>query len=164
MLTCLSQQVLIKGNISDKITGEKIRSATVRIKNGNTVLSDSLGHFEIKANGPVMLTVTHASYEPIELNIAAGHEWVEINLVPNAVMLNAVVLSTKGIPTRILDAPFSAELIDYKQITQLPATSAYNGQAFKKGIDMTTSSLTFNTPSTRGFNGSGSTRVNQLID
>ena len=32
------------------------------------------------------------------------------------------------------------------------------------GVDLTTSSLTFKTPSTRGFNGSGSTRVNQLVD
>ncbi len=33
-----------------------------------------------------------------------------------------------------------------------------------KGVDLTTSSLTFKTISTRGFNGSGSARVNQIVD
>ena len=33
-----------------------------------------------------------------------------------------------------------------------------------KGVDVTTSSLTFKTPTTRGFNGSGNTRFNQLVD
>jgi hypothetical protein len=36
--------------------------------------------------------------------------------------------------------------------------------AFAKGVDVTTSSLTFKTYSTRGFNYSGSARVNQLTD
>ena len=33
-----------------------------------------------------------------------------------------------------------------------------------KGVDVVTSSLTFSTPSTRGFNGSGNLRVNQIVD
>jgi hypothetical protein len=33
-----------------------------------------------------------------------------------------------------------------------------------KGVDVVNSSLTFSSPSTRGFNGSGSTRVNQIVD
>ncbi len=33
-----------------------------------------------------------------------------------------------------------------------------------KGVDLTTSSLTFRTISTRGFNGSGNLRFNQLVD
>ncbi|WP_315824309.1 TonB-dependent receptor plug domain-containing protein [Paraflavitalea speifideaquila] len=44
------------------------------------------------------------------------------------------------------------------------APSFYQGLANYKGVDMTTSSLTFNTLSTRGFNGSGNLRFNQLVD
>ena len=33
-----------------------------------------------------------------------------------------------------------------------------------KGVDVVNSSLTFSSPSTRGFNGSGSVRVNQIVD
>jgi outer membrane receptor protein involved in Fe transport len=44
------------------------------------------------------------------------------------------------------------------------APSFYQGLANFKGVDMTTSSLTFNTLSTRGFNGSGNLRFNQLVD
>ena len=63
-----------------------------------------------------------------------------------------------------MDAPFSVELIGQRRIRQLPTTSAYDAIVYSKGVDLTTSSLTFKTPSTRGFNGSGSTRVNQLVD
>jgi hypothetical protein len=34
----------------------------------------------------------------------------------------------------------------------------------KKGLDVTVSSITYKTYSTRGFNGSGSSRVNQIMD
>jgi outer membrane receptor protein involved in Fe transport len=42
--------------------------------------------------------------------------------------------------------------------------SYYDAIANLNGVDLTTSSLTFRTPSTRGFNSSGNLRFNQLID
>src|SRR5678815_1225902 len=83
---------------------------------------------------------------------------------PSGTVMEGVVLTSKGIPTRIKDAPFSAEFISPGTILNLPTTSAYDALAYKKAFDLTSSSLTFKTPSTRGFNGSGSTRVNQLVD
>lgn len=156
---------LISGTITDESTGERIAGASVRIKNGTAgTVSDSLGRFRISVkNLPATLMVTHASYEFNELVISTPDNII-LRLKPSSIEMQGIVLSSKGIPTRILDAAFSAELIDQKQIQQLPTTSAYNAIAYKKGMTLTTSSLTFNTPSTRGFNGSGSTRVNQLID
>ncbi|MBK6379369.1 MAG: TonB-dependent receptor [Chitinophagaceae bacterium] len=49
-------------------------------------------------------------------------------------------------------------------IRNSPVASYYDAVSSLKGVDVTTSSLTFKTPTTRGFNGSGNTRFNQLVD
>src|SRR5690606_1140590 len=52
----------------------------------------------------------------------------------------------------------------YRQIVNAPDPSYYGTLGSQKGVDIIVSSLTFKTVSTRGFNGSGSSRVNQLVD
>ncbi len=159
-----NQPQTISGTIIDSSTGEPIVSATVRIKDGRSgTMTDQLGRFRLNVVLPASLIITHASYELLE-KVIDGSSEIKIYLQQSSAMMQGVVLDSKGIPTKIIDAPFSAELISLKQIGELPTTSAYNAIVYKKGFDMTSSSLTFNTPSTRGFNGSGSTRVNQLVD
>ncbi|MCY7309450.1 MAG: TonB-dependent receptor, partial [Chitinophagaceae bacterium] len=157
--------ITITGKVVDNSTGEGVPNVSVRLKNSTAGTStDATGSFRLTIPAlPATLLITHSTYEQSELVINNADE-VSIRITPSLVMLEGVFLSSKGIPTRIIDAAFSAELLDYKKIRQLPTTSVYDATAYVKGIDLTTSSLTFKTPSTRGFNGSGSTRVNQLID
>ena len=61
-------------------------------------------------------------------------------------------------------SPTSVEQFGSKQIVNMPGTDYYALSGYKKGIDLTTSSMTFKTISTRGFNGSGSSRVNQIVE
>jgi len=49
-------------------------------------------------------------------------------------------------------------------IREVPAPSFYDAIANLKGVDVVTSSILFKTPGTRGFNGSGNLRMNQLVD
>ena len=56
------------------------------------------------------------------------------------------------------------ERVSAAAIRTAPAASYYDIVANLKGVDITTSSLTFKTPSTRGFNGSGNLRFNQQVD
>ena len=157
--------ITIKGKVVDNSTGDAVPNVSVRIKNSAAgITTDATGSFRLTISAfPVILLITHSTYEQSELVINNADE-VSIRITPSLVMLEGVLLASKGIPTSTMDAAFSAELIGLKQIRQLPTTSVYDAAAYVKGIDLTTSSLTFKTPSTRGFNGSGSTRVNQLID
>ncbi len=157
--------VSIKGKVVDNSSGGAVANVSVRLKNsGAGASTDSAGNFRLSISKvPATLIITHSTYEQTEMVVNNADE-ITVRLKPSSVILEGVFLSSKGIPTRILDAAFSAELIDYKKIKQLPTTSVYDATAYVKGIDLTTSSLTFKTPSTRGFNGSGSYRVNQLID
>ena len=157
--------ITITGKITDNIDGNPLRGVSIQIKKTNfTTTTDTTGSFRLTVTEiPSTLVCSHAGYENKETIINNTNE-ISITLVPDNVLLNAVVLASKGIPTKRIDAAFSVEFIGQKQIRQLPTTSVYDATAFVKGIDLTTSSLTFKTPSTRGFNGSGSTRINQIVN
>jgi outer membrane receptor protein involved in Fe transport len=49
-------------------------------------------------------------------------------------------------------------------IRNAPASNYYDIVANLKGVDVVASSLTFKTPTTRGFQSSGNTRFNQIVD
>jgi outer membrane receptor protein involved in Fe transport len=156
--------ITIRGKVNSKFSAEPL-PASIRVKNSNNgVAADSNGVFHLPvASLPVILLITATGFEQQEIKVEDENETI-INLVPLYSMIDGILLASKGIPTRIIDAAFSAEYIGLKQIRQLPTTSIYDATAYRNGIDLTTSSLTFKTPSSRGFNGSGSTRVNQIID
>src|SRR5688500_19429645 len=56
------------------------------------------------------------------------------------------------------------EAFGLRELRANPSGDYYSLLAFAKGVDVTTSSMTFKTYSTRGFNYSGSARVNQLVE
>jgi outer membrane receptor protein involved in Fe transport len=75
-----------------------------------------------------------------------------------------IVVAATRTPSRILESPVTIERISAANIRNSASTSYYDMIAKLKGVDVVTSSLTFSTPSTRGFNASGNMRVNQIVD
>jgi outer membrane receptor protein involved in Fe transport len=172
LITCITSSMYSQSTpviIHGKITGEKnetLSNVSVKIKNTRAgTASDNNGGFRLSAGSlPVTLVISHVNYSSKEVVVENANE-ISVQLSAKAEVLDPmVIMSSKGIPTRILEYAGSAERIGPKEIAQSPASSIYDILRNKKGIDVTSSSLTFNTPSTRGFNGSGSTRVNQIVD
>ena len=89
---------------------------------------------------------------------------VQVEFKPVSTLGTEVVISASRVPERILESPVSIERVNAATIRNSPASSYYDVIGNLKGVDMVTSSLTFKTPSTRGFNGSGNTRFNQIVD
>ena len=58
----------------------------------------------------------------------------------------------------------SIDIVSRNAIRNTPGASYYDALNHLKGVDITTSSYTFKTVSTRGFNGSGNLRFNQMVD
>ncbi len=155
----------ISGKLTNRYSGEPIADASILVKGaGKGDITDRNGRFSMSVSSlPVTLVISHVSFESMEL-VASHQNEMQLSLEPAASIMDGIVLASKGIPTRIRNYSSSAEWIGPAAIRQLPTTSIYDAIVYKKGFDLTASSLTFKTPSTRGFNGSGSTRVNQLID
>ncbi|MGK2861268.1 MAG: TonB-dependent receptor domain-containing protein [Chitinophagaceae bacterium] len=157
--------VLIYGKLTDQNTGEVIIGASIKLKGQNIgTFSDSTGIFRLPVPTlPSIVLISHISFEPREI-IVENQASLVISLVPKAEILGEVKLQGKAFQTTPFNSTYPAYVIGQKRLRQSPSPSVYDLAAYTPGIDITTPSLTFKTPSSRGFNGSGSTRVNQIVD
>ncbi len=161
-----SQDLVISGNIKNSITGEAVPAASVEIKDTHTgTFSDEKGNFRISGRSlPLVLIITSVGYEKQEISVSQQNQPVQVGLVPALTLGAEVVVSANRVPERILESPVSIERVSSANIRNSPAAGYYDILKQLKGVDLVYSSLTFATPSTRGFNGSGNARFNQLVD
>lgn len=160
-----SQQIPIAGKIKNKTTDENLSSVSVMVKGSQSgTFTNNGGDFTLYVPSlPVTLMITAIGFDVQELTVS-NREHVSISMNPAASIGEEVVVSATRVPTKILQSPVSIEKLSLNAIRNTSSTSYYDAAAYLKGVDVTTSSFTFKTISTRGFNGSGSTRVNQLVD
>jgi outer membrane receptor protein involved in Fe transport len=165
-LSASAQTTAITGTVKNSSDMNFISAVSVTIK-GSTegTFTDSKGFFKLTVSRALPLTLVFSSigFETKELEITNA-EPVEITLTPSATLGEEVVVAATRTATRVMESPVSIERVSNASIRTTPATSYYDMIGQLKGVDITTSSLTFKTPSTRGFNFSGNTRFNQLVD
>lgn len=160
-----AQQTKISGQVKSADGSTPLAGVTITIKNISSSRTDENGNFSINVSSlPVVLVVSSIGYQTKTVNVSSANAGIiEMDIATK--MEDPFILTTSGTRklTRVIDMPVSVENYGASQIRNAP-TDYYSLAGYKKGIDLTTSSLTFKTISTRGFNGSGSTRVNQLVD
>jgi outer membrane cobalamin receptor len=74
------------------------------------------------------------------------------------------VVTASRVAESILKSPVAIEKLDIRAIREAAAPSFYDALENVKGVQMTTSSLTFKVPNTRGFNIPNNFRFMQLVD
>ncbi len=161
------QSYTITGTIRNSTNKDVVPAVSVAIKGSSTgTFSDEKGNFRIVTTQrpPLTLVFTSIGYESQEVTVNNAAGSVEVNFVPASILGLEVVVSASRVAERILESPVSIERMSAANVRAAAAPSFYQGLANFKGVDMTTSSITFNTLSTRGFNGSGNLRFNQLVD
>ena len=164
-LTASAQNTTISGNVRNSNTRENAAAVSVTIKGSSEgTFTDDKGNFRIVSKKlPATLIFSSIGYEPQERAIS-GTEPLAINLIPATGLGLEVVVSASRVPQKILESPVSVERVSSAAIRNAPASNFYDVVTTLKGVDFTTSSLTFKTPTTRGFGGSGNVRFNQLVD
>ncbi|HMP92723.1 MAG TPA: TonB-dependent receptor, partial [Phnomibacter sp.] len=101
---------------------------------------------------------------PQSVTVSNASAPVAVTLEPSVSLGQEVVVSATRTPARILESPVSIERIGAASIRTAATPNFYDMVANLKGVDVVRSSLTFATPTTRGFAGSGNTRFLQLMD
>jgi outer membrane receptor protein involved in Fe transport len=162
-LTSFAQQI-IKGNVKNASNSENVGAVSVEVKGSTkSTYTDANGNFNITVPSlPVTLIVTSVGYESKEVEVTEN--FVAISLKTSLALGQEIVVSASRLPQRILESPVSVERLSAAAIRNAPAASFYDILQNLKGVDLMASSLTFKTPTTRGFNGSGNTRFTQLTD
>ena len=164
-LSSWSQNVKLTGRVSSTATGENVANVSVKLKDASVGTStDSAGRFVLTVPSlPVTLVVSSVGYETQEI-VVNSTSHITVNFAPSTVIGQEVVVSATRTPQRILEAPVSIERVSAVTIRNSPAPNYYDVVTNLKGVDVVTSSLTFKTPTTRGFSGSGNLRFNQIVD
>jgi len=165
-IAAFGQNVTISGNVRNSATNDSLAFVSVTIKGTNQGTStNENGEFKLTvAKLPVTLVFTAVGFEEKEVAVTSAGTPVSVDLNPTATLGTEVVIAATRTPQRILEAPVSIERMNAHDVRSAPTPVYYDAVRNLKGVDLTTSSLTFTTPSTRGFNGSGNLRFNQLID
>jgi outer membrane receptor protein involved in Fe transport len=162
-----SAQTTISGTVRNSTNKETVPFVSVAIKGTSTgTFTNEKGYFKLTTSHafPLTLAFTSIGFTSQEVSVTSGGTSIDVDLAPGSSLGTEVVISASRVPERILESPVSIERMNVGTIRAAAAPNYYDGIANMKGVDLTTSSLTFRTISTRGFNGSGNLRFNQLVD
>ena len=157
----------ISGTVKNSNSSESLSAVSVTVKGGSAgTFTDDKGNFKLVTNqkAPLTLVFSSVGFESKEVVVDAKTTNVSVTLTPSYVLGSDVVVSASRVAERILESPVSIERVSSAQIKAAPAANYYDILANLKGVDVVAASLTFKSITTRGFSGSGNTRLNQLID
>jgi iron complex outermembrane receptor protein len=168
-LTIFSQNNLLQitGQINDKKSNEALVGAIVQIKGSNVVTTTNPdGHFVLKTalKFPFTILVNIVGYEAQEFVVENEKSTINFQLNPNVLLINEVVVSASRTEESILKSPVAIDKLDIITIRETPAPTFFDALENVKGVQMTTGSLTFKVPNTRGFNSPNNFRFTQLVD
>ncbi len=162
-----AQAPILSGRIVNSETKEGIPAASVLLKGASSgTFTDSRGNFKLHTSHslPVTLVISSVGYGSKEIQVDNNAPSLEIALEPASDIGTEVVISATRSRIRSLESPVSIERLSSAAVLEVPAPSFYDALANLKGVDAVTSSILFKTLGTRGFNGSGNLRMNQLVD
>jgi outer membrane receptor protein involved in Fe transport len=161
-----SQTITVSGTVRNSITKEPIPSVSVLVKGSSSgTFTNENGSFKLTVDKtPVVLVFSSVGYETQEVTASNAGAAVDVDFVPASSLGQEVVVSASRVPERILESPVSIERISNVAIRNSAASNYYDIVQNIKGVDVVAASLSFKTPTTRGFAGSGNTRFNQIVD
>ncbi len=166
-LGVFAQNTIISGNVINSQTKETVAAVSITVKGGaDGTFTNGKGNFKLSVaqNLPFTLLISSVGFNSQEVLIQSAVQSLKVLLVPSNALGQEVVVSATKVAQKIMESPVSIERVSSANIRNSAASSYYDILGTLKGVDFTTSSLTFKTPSTRGFNGSGNTRLNQIVD
>ncbi len=161
-----AQNITISGNVTNGTTGEQSSAVSVTVVGGDAgTYTDDKGNFSLSVKSlPVTLMFSSIGFTPKEVTFTSASNVMNVQLEPSNKLGQEVVVSASRVPQKILKSPVTVERVNAAAIRNTPAANFYDIVATLKGVDITTSSLTFKSPTTRGFAGSGNVRFNQYVD
>ncbi|TAF50852.1 MAG: TonB-dependent receptor [Sphingobacteriia bacterium] len=161
------QSTTVSGSVKNGKSKELLSAVSVAIKGGTAgTYTDDKGVFKFSTvqKLPFTLVISSVGYAPKEVVISQNNQNVEVDLDVAFTLGSEIVVSASRVPERILESPVSIERLSTAAIRNAAAPNYYDMIATLKGVDVVSASLTFTSIGTRGFNSSGNTRLNQLVD
>ena len=157
----------VSGVVIDQERKQPLQDVNVQVKGTVTgAITSSTGSFVLrtKAKLPFVLVFSSVGFQQQEIEVTSLGSSLQVALVTQTVLGNEVVVTASRVPESILRSPVAIEKLDIRSIKETPSPGFYDALENVKGVQMTTSSLTFKVPNTRGFNIPNNFRFMQLVD
>ncbi|MBS1936072.1 MAG: TonB-dependent receptor plug domain-containing protein, partial [Bacteroidetes bacterium] len=125
------------------------------------------GSFQIKTSQklPITLVVSSVGYKTQEFVVTeSANNPISISLNTQSILNEQVVVTASRIPESILRSPVTIQKLDLRAIKESPAPTFFDALESVKGVQMTTLSLGYKVPNTRGFSGTTNSRFLQMVD
>jgi outer membrane receptor protein involved in Fe transport len=161
------QSTNVSGSIKNAKSKEAVSAVSITIKGSSAgTFTDDKGNFKLTTvqKPPFTVIISSVGYTNKEVVVKSDNQVIDVELDAAFTLGDEVVVAASRVPERILESPVSIERIGTKAILNTPATNYYDMITNLKGVDIVAASLTFKSIGTRGFNSSGNTRLNQIVD
>ena len=163
----LAQQIEIKGKITDKESNEPLVGIAILIKGSQEgVATDVDGNFTLKSTHSVPLTLVIAGlgYIREEFAIAEINQEIQVLLRPSVLNTDEVVITASRVEESVMKSPVAIEKLTIRDLKESPAPSLFDAIEAVKGVQMTTLSMGFKVPNTRGFANTTNARFLSMVD
>lgn len=162
-----SKNTIVSGQVLDE-NGIPLVGVNVQLK-GKVVgtSTDAEGKFmlDIKHVPPITLVFSMIGFRTQEVDVYDQEKLdLVVTMVEETLTFSDVVVSASRVEESRLESPVSIEKMDLLSIENTASAQFYDGLADLKGVQLTTSSLTFKSVNTRGFATIANERFVQLID
>jgi len=161
------QSTTVSGSVKNGKSKEAVSAVSVTVKGGSAgTFTDDKGNFKFSTvqKLPFTLVFSSVGYTAKEVAVTGNNAVVNVDIDASFTLGDEVVVAASRVPERILESPVSIERIGSAAIRNTSAMSYYDMLTNLKGVDVVAASLTFKSIGTRGFNSSGNTRLNQVVD
>ncbi len=147
--------------------GDYVPGVSVLVKGTTRGSStDSLGYFSLVVNQkfPIHLVISSIGFGEQEIEVRNSNSNLRIQLSTQSYLANAIVVTASRYGEKLMRSPVTIEKLDIRGLKETPSASFYDALGNVTGVQLTTSSLTFKVPNTRGFNVPNNFRFMQMVD
>lgn len=171
-ITGYSQDSFIRGSVYDSKTKKPISNAHIKIQQSNkSTTSSEKGRFYLEglSEGTYQIEISHLSFKKLieTANIVKGENRLEFELIPEIYNTKTVVITATRSERNIDDIPARIEVINRKEIEQIPAQKLDDILQYTAGINVSRSGGIFTmrpVVTLRGLSGDEQGRTLVLID
>jgi outer membrane receptor protein involved in Fe transport len=157
----------ISGRVTDQEKQQPLPDVSVQVKGTITgTVTDKDGDFKLrtKAKLPFTLTFSSIGFKEQQYEVTSLGSKLDVALVTQTILGSDVVVTASRTAENILKSPVAIDKLNIRALKETPAASFYDALGNVKGVQLTTSSITFKVPNTRGFNIPNNFRFMQLVD
>lgn len=166
-MTAHAQNIHIRGIVMDNDSRETLPGIAILIKGTSQgIATDIDGRFNLTTEAPLPITllVSGLGYKRQEIPIISNGQELTIKLEPSVLQTNEVVVTASRVEESIMASPVAIEKLSIRDLRESPAPGLFDALEAVKGVQMTTVSLGFKVPNTRGFTNPLNARFLSMVD